>query len=449
MNILTDAITQWATRQNTYRLLHDYYRGNHQLRFASRDYLAKQTQKLLTDTVMSLRENLCPAAVTAFTDGIAIQQWTTTDDGHDNDGAAKTHGLSRLEGFIDRAGFIYGDAYAIVWPNSDGTPTPVFCDPTTMAAKPDPDDPSQLSWAARIWTDDGYGRVNLYLPDRLERWITKNRIAGDMPTTDDAWTGCIDGYEDIIPHPFGVVPVCWWKRDPDDHMSHGHSILTDVIPLQDALNKTLADLIITTETYARPFYALLNHDVEETMRNPYAPTPTRPTSSQGINFDKQQIWATNGPGPLLRFDPPDLTPLLKVQDAFAAKIARVVGIPYHYLSQTSGDVPSGEALRILSTRRTATIRAWQRDAEPVWNGLLQLLGVEPGIQWAEPMPLDPLEQLQVAQAKQQLGYALTDIVHDLDEPDPEGVVQRASDAAAQSAQAAGRALMNGTIGYDS
>ena len=88
-------------------------------------------------------------------------------------------------------------------------------------------------------------------------------------------------------------------------------------------------------------------------------------------------------------------------------------------------------------------------AEPVWNGLLQLLGVEPGIQWAEPMPLDPLEQLQVAQAKQQLGYALVDIVHSLDEPDPEGVVQRASDAAAQSAAAAGRALMNGTLNYDS
>ena len=131
MSILTDAITQWANRQPACRLLHDYYRGNHQLRFASRDYLTKQTQKLLTDTVMSLRENLCPAAVTAFTDGIAIQQWTTTDDGLDNDGAAKLHGLSRLEGFIDRAGFIYGDAYAIVWPGRDGTPAPVFCDPVS------------------------------------------------------------------------------------------------------------------------------------------------------------------------------------------------------------------------------------------------------------------------------------------------------------------------------
>lgn len=447
MSDLIDAVTRWQAQQQPYGLLWDYYRGRHQLRFASRDFAAKQAAKLLTDTVMSIRENLCPAAVSAFTDGISVAHWGAAD----TDDATQAAGLSRLESMVSRAAFAYGDAYAVVTDTDEG-PQATFVRPESMVPTVDPIHPDRLERAARVWIDPtNHGRCNIWYTDRLERWRTVQPVrtsatdAATIPDVDDGWTGMDDEQGgEVVRHHHGVVPVCWWKRDPDDPWSHGSSILADVIPLQDAMNKALADLIVTSETYARPFYALLNHQGTGPT-NPFAPqvkaTPTR------IDSNRQQIWTTDGPGPFLRFDPPDLTPLLRVQDAFAAKVARVVGAPSYYFSQTSGDVPSGESLRILSTRRTATIRAWQRDAEPVWRGLLELLGVEPGIRWDDPMPLDPVERVQVAQAKQAMGWPLVDIARELGEPDPEDLAARA--AAAQEGQAAemGRRLMRGDIGY--
>ena len=452
MSHLTDAVEQWQDQQDLYSVFDDYYRGRHQLRFASRDFQDKYARQLLTDAVMSIRENMCPAAVTAFTDGISVSSWG--DDTVNR--LAADIGLSRLEGFINRAGFKSGDAFAVVWPDRTGQPRPSFQRPDAMVPTVDPDVPDMLDHAARIWVDKAnYGRVNIYWPDRLERYRTvdpirqKSTDAVNMPVWDSNWTPMDDTDGDVIPHDFGVVPVCWWKRDPDDHLAHGNSILLDVIPLQDATNKSLADLIITSEAFSRPLMYLLNFR-DDAPKNPFAKADQPKPSKKRFDPTGQQILTLDGGGPFGRLDPPDMTKVLRVQDAFATKVARVIGAPSYYFSQTSGDVPSGESLRVLSTRRTATIKAWQRDAEPVWRGLLQLLGVDdPTIEWADPMPLDPLEKAQVAQAKKALGYSLEDIAAFLGETDVDGIVQRAQQASAESAQALGRSLMNGNIDYSS
>ena len=451
MSDLTDAVERWAAQQTGYRLFDDYYRGRHQLRFASPDFQNKHAQKLVTDAVLSIRENLCPAAVSAFTDGINVDSW-----GDQGDAIADEVGLSRLEGLVDRAGFKSGDAFAVVWLGPDGQPRPTFQRPDVMVPSVDPDRPDQLEWAARVWCDaHNYGRVNLYYADRLERWRTVDPVrqsasdAANLPLWDDNWQPMDDADGDVIAHTFGVVPVCWWKRDPDDHLDNGHSILTDVIPLQDASNAALADIIITAEAFARPLIVALNMKDDAAPVNPFAANDT-PRPQQRFNPDRQQILALDGAGPVSRLDPPDLTKVLAVQETFSAKVARVIGAPSYYFSQTSGDVPSGESLRVLSTRRTATIKAWQRDAEPVWRGLMQLLGVaDPEIVWADPMPLDPLERAQIAQVKHSIGYSLADLAEYLGEADPDGIVARAAEAQAGDATAVGRALMGGSLGFGS
>lgn len=449
MSDLTDAVEEWTNQQARYRLFDDYYRGRHQLHFASRDFQDKYAQELLTDAVLAIRENLCPAAVTAFTDGISVKSWGSEELNQTADDV----GITRLEAFVDRAGFKSGDAYAIVWPNAKGEKVPTFQRPETIVPRVDPDSPDQLQWAARLWIDRAnYGRANIYYADRLERWRTKepvrNRADEDaiLPEWEQSWTPMDDADGDIVRHDFGAVPVCWWKRDPDDHLAHGNSILTDVIPLQDANNKSLADLIINSEAFSRPLYALMNFKKDQAPINPFAPEAQQKQhagADEKFRPGDRQIITVDGQGPLTRFDPPDMTKVLQVQDAFAMKIARVIGVPGYWFSQTSGDVPSGESLRVLSTRRTSVIRAWQRDAEPVWRGLMQLMGLEPTIEWDDPMPLDPAEKVQIAQAKKQMGYSLEDVVAYLDESDPVGIVDRARQASESDAQAVGRTFMSG------
>lgn len=137
--------------------------------------------------------------------------------------------------------------------------------------------------------------------------------------------------------------------------------------------------------------------------------------------------------------------LIEVQDAFALKVARVIGVPSYWFTQTSGQVPSGESLRVLTTRRNSAISRFQRSASPVWRGLASLLGMGDDVtpQWESPMPLDPIEKIDIAERKKRLGYALRDAIAGLDEADEAGIIQRADEAASTSAAAIGRSFREG------
>ena len=278
-----------------------------------------------------------------------------------------------------------------------------------------------------------------------------------LPEDDKAWVPFDgDGEGDTIPHDFGATPVVWWKHNASDQHSHGRSILTDVVPIQDALNASLAHMLVTGEAVAKPFWYLLNFQPKDAT-NPLAVAKEYSDalgSLQQLNekaarrFDptQQRIFTHDGPGPFGQLETPDPRVLLEIQDGYAMKIARIVGVPSYWFTQTSGQVPSGESLRVLTTRRNAAIGRFQRSATPVWRGLGQLLGmeaVEP--KWASSMALDEMELVQIAEAKYRMGYALEDVATDLRESDVQGIVQRAEVRRESDAAALGRGFMNGSV----
>lgn len=454
------AVQRWQPRQPLCRTYHDYMAGRHELRFATRSWRDKYGQTV-GEKVLAIRENLCPAAVTAFTDGISVESWGDT-------GAldiAAEEGLTRLEASVTREAWTTGDAFVLVWPGADGQPSAQFQPAHAIIPHVDPLDPDRLDWAAKIWADADRqkGRVNIYTAAGCERWETRAPIMTDrehdttvtLPQEAAGWQPCTDEDGDWITHTFGAVPVCWFKRDATTQTEWGTSILDDVIPLQDGLNRSLADLIVLSGDYSNPFWYLLNVAPDAPLNpllagqmphfNPAEPLPgSVDASSRRFQPSRQKIFTHEGPGPFGQLNPPDMTILQRVQDGFALKVARVIGVPAYFFTMTSGDVPSGEALRVLSVRRTGRIAAWQRDAGPVWRGVKQLLGMgdEP-VRWADPMPLDPTERMQVALDKKSLGYSLEDIARDLGEPDVEGIVLRAS----QTATDAARAMMAGDVAF--
>ena len=405
------AVAEHKARAKSAKTNADYYAGRHELRFASANWVNTHGHKL-GDVVLSIRENLCPAVVTAFTDGIEVVDWgaSAAQD------TAVEEGLSRLEAMVNREAWKTGDAFVLVWPGVDGKPSASFQSTHAIVPHVDPLNPDQLDWCGKVWIDTArkVGRVNIYTDKGVERWETAGRLevgdgaTVDLPQDPASWRGCTDEEGDWIAKPAGIgpgVPVCWFKREADSQEAHGVSVLNDVIPLQDGLNKSLADLIVTSEAYSQPFWYLLNVKPQQSVVNPamaaaglpLGPALAAPASTLGVptnatpswsevaqrqqrfNPDRQRIFTHDGPGPFGQLEPPDLTRLLKVQDAFAMKVARVVGVPSFYFTQTSGDVPSGESLRVLSMRRLGRIKAWHRDNGPVWRGVKQLLcmGYEP------------------------------------------------------------------------
>lgn len=410
---VTEAIELWRIRKPLIDTYRDYDAGRHQLRFASPDF----EQKFST-MVMSMRENLCPPVIAAYTDRILVDRWGDEEAIDD----ATREGLDRLLARVNREAFRTGDAYALVWPGKDQRPNAHFHRADAIVPHVDPDDSAVLDRAAKVWTADGYGRVNVYYADRVERWITAAPVlrggkffVDDMPTAPESWRPfTADGDPDTIGHEYQSVPVCWWTRTPDEATGMGTSILTDVIPLQDGLNTSLAHMIVNGEAYAKPFWFLLNFQPRDATN----PMSVRQEYDQALGdlqrlnegaarrFDptRQRIFTHDGPGPFGQLDPPDLTKLLAVQDGFAQKIARVAGIPNYYLTQNSGDVPSGESLRILTSRLTAGVQSFTREAAPVWRGFKQLMGMdESAPRFGSPFPLSQTEALTLAAEEKALG----------------------------------------------
>ena len=424
-NVLT-AVKEWKTRKPAYDTYRAYYRGQHELKFMTPDFERKHGHLF-----SSLRENLCRAVVTAHTDRLNIERWG--DEGAAAE--ADDQGLGRLQGLVHREAFRCGDAYTLTWNGADGTPKARFHRADQIVPHVDELDPDRLDWAAKPWiTSDNFGRVNIYYADRVERFRTVAKLAEgasytDMPEREQAWIPhSDDDGGDTIRHDFGAVPVCWWKHDADDTDGYGFSVLDDVIPLQDGLNKSLADLLVLSETHARPFWFLLNYKTPDAVAatNPYLPAAPQPAATQR-KFDpsRQQIVTHDGPGPFGQLDPPDLRRLLDEQATFKDKIASVAGVPSYYFSQTSGQVPSGESLRVLTSRLIAAGSGFIQAATPVWRGQGQLLGmgeVEPV--WADLMPMDETERIGNAEALSRLGLADEDVVAYLGLPDAERIVER-------------------------
>lgn len=434
-------------RFKRYALARDYWAGRHRYPFASPRF-AEMYRWLLQTAQM----NVCPTIVDAFTDRIDMDNW-----GIDKDDPL-TGQLDRLRSLADREAWRCGDAFAVVWPGADGTPRPWYHRADQILPHVDEADPGKLAWAAKLWTQrDGRGRLTVYGPEAAERWITDQRMVDPgMSATLDDWERALDhlvpftgdGDPAVIGHTMGDVPVLWWRHDADEQAGFGHSILRDVVPIQDELNYAVAASIIGVERMAEPIRYALADEPPKRRLNPATGQLESPTVDFDPTRENLLTLVAKSAG---QFPTPPAADLQALQSNAARKAGSVVGVPAWYLAEDSdGQAPSGESLRVELSRMLSAITAYEVESSPVNRGLMRLLGRDDAQPvYADPMPQSRAEQLAEAQIKAQLGYSLSDIATFLGETDVDGIVQRAQQASAESARAAGRALMNGTIGYDS
>lgn len=436
-DLIPQIVAEWRAQQPHYRLYNDYIAGRHRFPFASWKFL--RHYRWMCNRA---RENLMPAAVAAFTDTIRIRSWGSRQGGEE--------GLDRLAAAVHRGAFISGDAYTITWPAPAGAPRAVLQDPAAIVPHVSDDDPDLLDWAARVWYDPATARarINIYTPTVCERWATRLPMRDqhgaplrDIPDRPIGWAPYSSpGAPETIPHAFGAVPVIWWKRDAARQDAHGVSILDQIIPIQDELNYHVVTALIASERIALPIRYAIAEQASTLGQN------------QQVNFDPTRenilALAANAVG---EFAGPDADKLIALQNAAEQKIARTTGIPPYVFSQQQGDIPSGEALRILNARRTATVQAFEAEATPCWRGQLALLGWEDDVApvWEDPTPHDDTERLVAARAAKDLGLPAEDWLriagYDPHAVDDSGatLADRVRDEAARTAQAAAQAFLDG------
>jgi hypothetical protein len=317
---------------------------------------------------------------------------------------------------VHRESFKTGDAYVIVWPDPIAGKAKVYPQMAGSMTVWRNADTGEIEKAAKIWTGaDKKAYLNLYYPDRIEKYISKNENLSPNVGDTEFLKREVAGEIWPLPNPYDTVPVFHFRTD-EELQEFGTSILTDVIPLNDALNKSYCDIFAAQEVNAirqRWISGMQFEKDDETGKSiiPY-------------DFDSQAWTSPEADTKFGEFSDAQLEQMIAVKQMCVADIALVSGIPPSYFNlEQTGQAISGEALRKLEARFTAIVQDAQRSFGETWSEAMRLaLRIESStagdtmaeieVQWTDAAPIGDGETLDNLIKKQTLGWSPEQIQRD-------------------------------------
>lgn len=331
-------------------LYRDYYEGRHKLTFATQKF--KDT---FGETFQAMAENLCPICVDSLADRLQIQGFTSANKADAKRVATETAEIERRNRMDQRRGsiykdlFIYGETHTIVWPDPEDETQPVIYPnaPGSIVVKFDAQKVGLITQGAKFWVEGGKCRLNLYFPDRIEKYITSNKAAG-LPAKATEFITFYEGDEPWpLPNRYGRVPIFAYINNAGVGQG-GVSELRDVIPPQNALNKALCDMLVAME-----FEAFAQRWVTGLQVEKDSDGKPIPPFKAGID----RVWHTLKEGAKFgEFTRANLEHFITVQNGLRASIARIIGFPLHYFMIGQDIPPSGASLIVASARFTSKVQ---------------------------------------------------------------------------------------------
>jgi len=335
------------------RLYWEYYRGEQPLLYVSKavhDYFRERSRQQLRFV-----ENWVAVVVEAVLERIHLKNVS-----HPNPAIQRairrirsTSMLPQVAHATHELALATGVAYVVIWPNADRVPQIYYQKPGLMTGIYDEEDATRLTAAVKWWqAADGRVRLTLYTPEAIYRYVTHK------PISDKSEFNSLDArsfvtLRDPEPNPLGVLPVVPFQTRLDEPRAEFDA----AAPIQDMLNKTTADMMVTGEWGAFPQRWVVTHADLSNLKS----TPA------GLWEIPAGLSSEGEPTKVGQFDPADLANYTRVIEHFIGAISAISRIPSYYL-RTSGDIPSGEALRLMDnvlasraqTRIESFTASWQR-----------------------------------------------------------------------------------------
>jgi hypothetical protein len=335
----------------------DYYDGNHRLAFATLKF--RQTFGAM---FRSLSVNWCESAVDVAVDRLKVEGFRF---GRDQEADKEAWDTIWQPNNLDAASLMAhteagksGRAYAMVDPVGRITVE----HPQQMVVAHAAGNRSERLWAFKRWLDeDEYLYAILYLPDRIEKFRST-----DKRKTED--TGAVDWEpwpnDEGEPHLFGVVPVVPFYNKPDI-LCDGRSDLIAAMPIQDAIDKEIADMLVASEFAAFPQRVLMGVEV---------PTGDDglPLAATELKASISRLWAfENENAKIGEFKAADLNNYVQAITSLLQQFAAITRTPPHYLL---GQVvnASGDALKAAEAGLASKVERKQVDFSDSWEEVIRL-----------------------------------------------------------------------------
>ena len=416
--ILKEQVRAVTARKDEYEKAGAYYEGEVPEVFATQGL-----RRAMRATGYAQRLNFCRPVVDAVQNRLEISAVLGTSDA-----GTKVIGdtwefneLSLDANDIHRAALTYGDAYAMVWPDEDGNLEVAFSTPLTTAIVYDPERPRRKLYAVKMWEVDGGTRMNVYTADS----IVKYKTDGQSVTESVNWTVI-----DSIDNPFGEVPVFHFRTArPVGRPEH-----KDAFDAQDYINKQFIQSMFTIDYQGAPQRYALRRATEGNEIQDFQVGDTERENASALKNGPGQLWELVGFDKVGEFSTADPRVFWEPIKDTIRSMASTTNTPLHYFEKT-GNVPSGEALRVAEAPLIKKVKDRQASFGQAWRDLFKFVlkanGLEEDVQvkWVDVESLDELERLDAGLKKRNIGLSLRQVMREAGYD--EAVINRVVDEAAE------------------
>lgn len=309
---------------------------------------------------------------------------------------------------IHRNALVYGDAYAIVWPDMDGTMAIDYNSPMNTCIVYDQENPRIKSYAAKIWQVlDGTTKIikiNLYYADRIEKYM----CYGDLETMSVSMN--MTPIE-IIPNPWGEVPVFHFRT----HKPYGRPEHADAFGPQDAINKLISTHMLTVDYQGAPQRYALSNGGNGSEMDDFSEDDTARENIGTLQNGPGQLWYLQGVSQVGQFPAADPSIFTNPVSEYVNAMASITNTPNHYFLKGS-NIPSGQALRVAEAPLFKKVLNRQMAFGSSWRDLFKYMFRVEGIpadveiKWDSAESIDSLDNWDIAVRKKSVGVNLRQIL---------------------------------------
>lgn len=404
-----------------YALLDRYYAGTQPLA-----YLAPEAKTALGDRFGRMASNIPRLAVTALAERLRLTGFS--DAGLWTDWIRND--LDQTSAVAHREALLLGDSFVIVWADAAGRPKATVESAKQVAVQLDPGT-RQIVAAVKRWETTTTTEAVQYLPDRIVR-LRANQTGAT-----------IHGFStvEVIDNPLGVVPVVAIRNSDRVLDDRGASEIDDLMPLVDALNKSLADMMVTSEYVGRPRRWATGIELTEEPVLDDAGNETGETRE--INPIPEGARAMISESDTAKFGQLQAADLAGYEASVRVLLGQIMAVstlPAHYIGMFTDNPASADALRAAEASLTARAEARQATFGRAWEQVARLMiavrdGVDPRqvdvrVQWADAATRSVAQEADAVVKLYQAGllpasYALAKLGYSDDEIDQIRAARRA------------------------
>lgn len=355
------------------QLYEDYYAGRHRMAFVTSKF-----REAFGDIFKALVSNWCEIVVDAPVERLAVDGFRFSEDQAADDVAWEIWMANKMpsQSIIAHTEAVKnGMAYVMLEPG-DPYPKLTVEHPAQVIIEYAAGSRTERLAALKRWQGvDGNIYVNLYLPDSIHKWrSTEPTTVRPLNTPRNRLTRSLLRFqrpsdwevrEEAGPNPLGQVPV-WEIANRPTMLDGGRSDLTTAIPLQDAINKEIADMLLASEFASFPQRVLMGVEV--------------PTDENGEPLQKNQemraaisrLWTFEDPEVKIdEFKAADLSNYTNAVTLLLQHLAAQTRTPPHYLLGQIVNA-SGDALKAAETGLVSKVKRKQIDFAEGWSGVMSV-----------------------------------------------------------------------------